>query len=44
MFSFRRRNHSSEDVIFSIFKVTYSNFRFNALDTLTVVVHSVRIN
>ena len=39
--SFRRRNLLSVDAIWSVFgKVTQSNARFNALDTLTVV-HSV---
>ena len=42
--SFRRRNQLSVDAIWSVFeKVTQSNARFNALDTLTVVLHSVRI-
>ena len=42
--NFRRRDHLSVDTIWSVFeKVTQSNVRFNALDTLTVVVHSVRI-
>ena len=42
--SFRRRDQLSVDAIWSVFeKVKQSNARFNALDTLTVVVHSVRI-
>ena len=42
--SFRRRDQLSVDAIWSVFeKVTQSNARFNALDTLTVVLHSVRI-
>ena len=40
--SFRHRKQLSVDAIWSVFeKVTQSNARFNALDTLTVVVHSV---
>ena len=40
--SFRRRDQLCVDAIWSVFgKVTQSNARFNALDTLTVVVHSV---
>ena len=40
--SFRRRDQLSVDAIWSVLeKVTQSNARFNALDTLTVVVHSV---
>ena len=31
------------DTIWSVFEDTQSNARFNALDTLTVVVHSVRM-
>ena len=41
--SFRRQDQLSVDAIWSIFEVTQSNSRFNALDTLTVVLHSVRI-
>ncbi len=41
--SFRRRDQLSVDAIRSVFEVTQSNARFNALDTLTVVVHSVRM-
>ena len=40
--SFRRRDQLSVDAIWSVLeRVTQSNARFNALDTLTVVVHSV---
>ena len=40
--SFRRRDQLSVDAIWSVFEnVTQSNSRFNALDTLTVVLHSV---
>ena len=39
--SFRRRDQLSVDAIWSVFQVTKSNARFNTLDTLTVVVHSV---
>jgi hypothetical protein len=42
--SFRRRDQLSEDVIWSVFeKVAQSNARFNALDSLNVEVHSVRM-
>jgi hypothetical protein len=42
--SFRRRNQISENVIWSVFqKVAQSNARFNALDTMIVDVHSVRM-
>jgi len=42
--SFRRRDQLSGDVIWSVFeKVAQSNASFNAVDTLRVVVHSVRI-
>ena len=41
--SFRHRDQISVDAIWSVFeKVTQSNAIFSALDTLTVVVHSVR--
>ena len=40
-FSFRRKDQLSSDVIWNVFdKVTQSNSRFNALDTLIVTVHS----
>ena len=39
--SFRRRDQLSIDAIWSVFEVTQSNARSNALDTLTVVMHSV---
>ena len=39
--SFRRRVLLSVDAIWSVFEVTQSNARFNALDTLKVMVHSV---
>ena len=42
--SFGRTDQLSGDVIWSVFeKVSHSNTRFNALDTLTVVLHSVRM-
>ncbi len=41
--SFRRRDQLSGDVIRSVFEVTKSNSRFNALDTLTVVLYSVKM-
>ena len=41
--SFRRRDQLSGDVIWSVFEVTHPNSRFNALHTLTVVLHSVRM-
>jgi len=41
-FSFRRNDQLSADVIWSVFdKVSQSNARFNATDTLIVTVHSV---
>ena len=41
-FSFRRKDQISEEVIWSVFeKVVQSNARFNALDSLVVVVHRV---
>ena len=39
--NFRRRDQLSADVIWSVFELSQSNSRFNALDTLTVVVLSV---
>jgi hypothetical protein len=42
--SFRRKYQLSEDVIWSVFeKVAQSNARFNALDKLIMVVHSVKM-
>ena len=42
--SFRRKDQLSGEVIWSVFeKVSQSNSRFNALDTLVVMVHSVKI-
>jgi len=42
--NFRRKDQLSGDVIWSVFeKVSWSNSRYNALDTLVVNVHSVRI-
>ena len=41
--SFRCRDQLSVDAIWSVFEVIQSNARFHALDTLTVVVHSVRM-
>jgi len=42
--SFRRKDQLSGEVVWSIFeKVSQSNARFNALDTLVVTVHSVTI-
>ena len=40
--SFRRSYQLSGDVIWSVFEVTQSNPRFNTLDTLTDVLHSVK--
>ena len=40
--SFRRRDQLSVDAIWSVFEVTQSNSRFNALDMVTVVLYSVR--
>jgi len=43
-FSFRRKDQLSGDVIWSVFeRVSQSNSRFNALDTLVVRVHSVKM-
>jgi len=42
--SFRRKDQVSEEVIWSVFnKVAESNARYNALDKLVVVVHSVKM-
>ena len=42
--SFRRKDQLSGEVIRSVFeKVSQSNSRFNALDTLVVTVHSVKM-
>jgi len=42
--SFRRKDQLSAEVIWSVFeKVSHSNSRFNALDTLVETVHSVRL-
>jgi len=42
--SFRRKDQITGDVIWSVFKkVAQSNARFNALDTLVMPVHSVRM-
>ena len=41
---FRRKDQLSEKVIWSVFeKVSQSNARYNALDTLVVTVHSVKM-
>jgi len=43
-FSFRRKDQISGDVTSSVFeKVVQSNARFNVLDKLVVVVHSVKM-
>ena len=41
--SFKRQDQLSVDAIWSVFEVIQSNSRFNALDTLTVVLHSVKM-
>jgi hypothetical protein len=42
--SFRRRDQISRDVLWSVFdKVTQSNTRYQALDTLTIHMHSVEM-
>ena len=42
--SFRRKDQLSEEVIWNIFeKVAQSNTRYNAMDRMVVVVHSVRM-
>ena len=43
--SFRRRFQFSEELIWSVFeKVAQSNARFNALDKLVMVMHSVKMS
>jgi len=43
--SFSRKDQLSEEVIWSVFnKVAQSNARFNALDKLVVVVHSIKMS
>jgi len=42
--SFRRKDQLSGEVVWSVFeRVSQSNYRFNALDTLVVTVHSVKM-
>ena len=41
--SFRRPDQISVDAIWSAFEITQLNARFNAIDTLTVVLHSVKM-
>ncbi len=41
--SFRRRDQLSGDMIWSVFEVSQSNSRFNALAKMIVVLHSVRM-
>ena len=42
--SFRRKDQLSEEVIWSVFnKVAQLNARFNALDKLVIVVHSIKM-
>ena len=42
--SFRRKDQLSAEVIWSVFeKVVQSNARFDAMDRLVVVIHSVRM-
>jgi len=42
--SFRRRDQLSDEVVWSVFsKVAQSDARFNALDRLIVVIHSVKM-
>jgi len=42
--NFRRKDQLSADVIWSVFeKVSQSNSRFKALDTLVVTAHSVKV-
>jgi hypothetical protein len=42
--SFRGKDQLSADVVWSVLeKVTQSNARFNALDRLVIIMHSVRI-
>jgi hypothetical protein len=43
-FSFRRRNQLSPEVVWRLFeKVAQSNFKFNAMDPLSITVHYVKI-
>ena len=43
-FRFRRKDQLSGDVVWSVFeRVSQSNSRFNALETLVVTVHSVKM-
>jgi hypothetical protein len=43
--SFRRRDQMSGDINWSVLEmVTQSNSRFNALDTLTIEVHAVKMS
>jgi len=41
--NFRRKDQLSADVILNVWEVTQSNSRFNALDTLVLDVHSVKM-
>ena len=42
--SFRRKDQQSEEVIWSVFsKVAQSSARYNAMDRLIVVVHSLKM-
>jgi len=41
--SFRRKDQITGNVIWSVFEVAQSNARFNALDTLVMTVHSVKM-
>ena len=40
---FRHRDQFSVEAVWNVFEVTHSNSRFNSLDTLTVVLNSVRM-
>jgi len=43
--SFRRKDQLSEEVIWSVFsKVAQSNARYNAMDRLIFVIHSVKMS
>jgi len=43
-FSFRRKDQLSGDVVWSVFeRLSQSNSKFNALDTLVVTVHSLKM-
>jgi len=42
--TFRRKDQITGDVIWSVFEVAQSNARYNALDTLVMTIHSVKMS